>query len=88
MFLSKIGKFNIGKLSIELLCCGIFNLILYLFHDKQITSHVFPHYLLFLSLLIINWTFRFMYRCICGRTFCVTVCVTFVIMYELQIILN
>lgn len=49
---------------------------------------MFSIYLLFVSLLIIKWTFRFMYRCICGRTFYVTIYVKSVIMYDLQNMLN
>jgi hypothetical protein len=49
---------------------------------------MFPNSLLSLSPLVINWTFQFMYSCIYGKAFYVTIYVIFVKMYDLQIILN
>ena len=49
---------------------------------------MFSSYLLFVSLLIINWTFPFMYKCICGRTIYLIIYVKSVRMCDLQIMLN
>ena len=43
------------------------------------------NYLSFVSVLIINWTFLFMYRCICGRTFYIIVYVKSVKIYDLRL---
>ena len=75
MFLTEIRKFNLGKSSTEKLSGGMFHMIT--FHVIQMASHMFSHYLLCVSVLIINWTFRFIYRCTCDRIFYV--------MYDFQI---